>query len=65
MIRRIVSLVFLVLVGGSWVRLPQAVTQWPSESPPPAEVARRYGLDDDLAAALESIDAVISAVVDR
>jgi uncharacterized protein (DUF302 family) len=33
--------------------------------PSPAEVARRYGLDDDLAAALESIDAVISAVVDR
>lgn len=33
--------------------------------PSPAEVARRYGLDDDLAAALGSIDAVISAVVDR
>ena len=33
--------------------------------PSPAEVARRYGLDDDLAAALASIDAVTSAVVDR
>ena len=33
--------------------------------PSPAEVARRYGLDGDLAAALDSIDAVISAVVDR
>ena len=33
--------------------------------PSPAEVARRYGLDDDLAAALASIDALTSAVVDR
>jgi uncharacterized protein (DUF302 family) len=33
--------------------------------PSPIEVARRYGLDDDLAAALASIDAVTSAVVDR
>ena len=33
--------------------------------PSPAEVARRYGLDDDLAGALDSIDAVTSAVVDR
>ena len=33
--------------------------------PSPAEVARRYGLDGDLAAALVSIDAVTSAVVDR
>ncbi len=33
--------------------------------PSPAEVARRYGLDGDLAAALESIDAVTSAVIDR
>jgi uncharacterized protein (DUF302 family) len=33
--------------------------------PSPTEVARRYGLDDDLAAALASIDAVTSAVVDR
>jgi uncharacterized protein (DUF302 family) len=33
--------------------------------PSPAEVARRYGLDGDLAAALASIDAVTRAVVDR
>jgi uncharacterized protein (DUF302 family) len=33
--------------------------------PSPTEVARRYGLDDDLASALASIDAVTSAVVDR
>ena len=33
--------------------------------PSPAEVARRYGLDDDLAAALQSIDAWTSAVVNR
>jgi len=33
--------------------------------PSPAEVARRYGLDHDLAAALASIDAVTGAVVDR
>jgi len=33
--------------------------------PSPTEVARRYGLDDDLAAALASIDTVTSAVVDR
>lgn len=33
--------------------------------PSPAEVARRYGLDGDLAAALDSIDAVTTAVVDR
>ena len=33
--------------------------------PSPTEVARRYGLDADLAATLASIDAVISAVVDR
>ena len=31
----------------------------------PAEVVRRYGLDADLAAALESIHAVTGAVVDR
>ncbi len=31
----------------------------------PAEVARRFGLNGDLAAALESIDAVTSTVVDR
>jgi uncharacterized protein (DUF302 family) len=33
--------------------------------PSPVEVARRYGLDGDLADALGSIDAVASAVVDR
>jgi uncharacterized protein (DUF302 family) len=33
--------------------------------PSPAEVARRYGLEGDLAAALDSIDAVTSAVVER
>lgn len=33
--------------------------------PSPAGVARRYGLASDLAAALERIDAVITAVVDR
>ena len=33
--------------------------------PSPTEVASRHGLDDDLAAALASIDAVTSAVVDR
>lgn len=33
--------------------------------PSPAEVARRYGLDPDLVAALETIDAWTTAVVDR
>ncbi len=33
--------------------------------PAPAAVARRYGLDGDLADALASIDALISAVIDR
>ena len=33
--------------------------------PAPAEVARRYGLDADIAAALETIDAWTTAVVDR
>jgi uncharacterized protein (DUF302 family) len=33
--------------------------------PSPAEVARRYGLDADLAAALEAIDAWTSAVINR
>jgi uncharacterized protein (DUF302 family) len=33
--------------------------------PSPVEVARRYGLDADLAAALDSIDALTSAVVAR
>jgi uncharacterized protein (DUF302 family) len=33
--------------------------------PSPAEVARRHGLDPDLAAALEAIDAWTTAVVNR
>jgi uncharacterized protein (DUF302 family) len=33
--------------------------------PAPAAIARRYGLHGDLADALTSIDAVISAVIDR
>ena len=33
--------------------------------PAPAAVARRYGLDGDLADVLASIDALISAVIDR
>ena len=33
--------------------------------PAPAAVARRYGLDRDLADVLASIDALISAVIDR
>ena len=33
--------------------------------PAPAAVARRYGLDGDLADALASIDALIRAVIDR
>jgi uncharacterized protein (DUF302 family) len=33
--------------------------------PAPAAVARRYGLDGDLADALATIDALISAVIDR
>ncbi|HYI66397.1 MAG TPA: DUF302 domain-containing protein [Candidatus Limnocylindrales bacterium] len=33
--------------------------------PSPAEVARRHGLETDLAIALESIDAVTSTVIDR
>ena len=33
--------------------------------PEPAAVARRYGLDGDLADALASVDAVIAAVIDR
>ena len=33
--------------------------------PSPAEVARRYGLDPDLVAALETIDAWTAAVLDR
>lgn len=33
--------------------------------PSPAEVALRHGLDGDLASALDSIDAVTRAVIDR
>jgi uncharacterized protein (DUF302 family) len=33
--------------------------------PAPAAVARRYGLDGDLAEALRSVDAVTAAVIDR
>ena len=33
--------------------------------PSPADVARRYGLDADLAAALDTIDAWTSAVINR
>jgi len=33
--------------------------------PAPAAVARRHGLDENLADALGSVDAVISAVIDR
>jgi uncharacterized protein (DUF302 family) len=33
--------------------------------PAPAVVARRYGLDGDLAAALAAIDALTSVVIDR
>jgi uncharacterized protein (DUF302 family) len=44
-----------------WVDGHQTKVSFPS----PAEVARRYGLEDDLAAALDSIGAVTSAVVDR
>lgn len=53
------------------LELPLRVVVWEDgyqtkvSYPSPAEVARRYGLDGDLAAALASIDAVTSAVVDR
>jgi uncharacterized protein (DUF302 family) len=53
------------------LELPLRVVVWEDgyqtkvSYPSPAEVARRYGLEGDLAAALDSIDAVISAVVDR
>jgi uncharacterized protein (DUF302 family) len=33
--------------------------------PAPAAVARRYGLDGELAAALSGIDALVNAVIDR
>ena len=51
--------------------LPLRVVVWEDRHqtlvsyPAPAAVARRYGLDGDLADALASIDAVISAVIDR
>jgi uncharacterized protein (DUF302 family) len=53
------------------LELPLRVVVWEDgyqtkvSYPSPAEVARRYGLEGDLAAALDSIDAVITAVVDR
>ena len=53
------------------IDLPLRVVVWEDgyqtkvSYPSPAEVARRYGIDGDLAARLASIDAVISAVVDR
>jgi uncharacterized protein (DUF302 family) len=53
------------------LELPLRVVVWEDgyqtkvSYPSPAEVARRYGLDADLATALDSIDAVISVVVDR
>jgi uncharacterized protein (DUF302 family) len=51
--------------------LPLRIVVWEDEYrtlvsyPAPAEVARRYGLDGDLAAALTAIDALTSAVIDR
>jgi zinc protease len=45
-IRRALALAAIGLVGGSWVPLPQAVTQWPSEAPPPAEAIRRIDIPD-------------------
>ena len=51
--------------------LPMRVVVWEDgyqtlvSYPAPAAVARRYGLDGDLADALASIDALISAVIDR
>jgi hypothetical protein len=33
--------------------------------PSPTQVARRFGIDSELAAGLDSIDTVISTVVDR
>jgi len=52
------DLPFRVIV---WVDGYQTKISYPS----PAEVARRYGLDGDSAAALDSIETVIGAVVDR
>jgi len=51
--------------------LPSRVVVWEDgyqtqvSYPAPAAVARRFGLDVDLADALASIDALISAVIDR
>lgn len=51
--------------------LPLGVVVWENEHrtlvsyPAPAAVARRYGLDGELADALASIDALISSVIDR
>jgi hypothetical protein len=51
--------------------LPLRVIVWEDEYqtkvsyPSPGGVARRYGLDSDVAAALESIHAVTRAVIDR
>ena len=53
------------------LELPLRVIVWEDSHqtkvsyPAPAEVARRYGLDADLAAALETIDAWTSAIVNR
>jgi uncharacterized protein (DUF302 family) len=53
------------------IDLPLRVVVWQDgyqtkvSYPSPTEVARRYGLDAELAAALEAIDAWTSAVVDR
>ena len=44
-----------------WADGYQTLVSYPS----PAAVARRYDLDGELAAALASIDSVISAVIDR
>jgi uncharacterized protein (DUF302 family) len=51
--------------------LPLRVVVWEDGNqtkvsyPSPVEVARRHGLDRDLATALDSIDAVTSTVIDR
>lgn len=44
-----------------WEDSHQALVSYPA----PAAVARRYGLDGDLATALAVIDALTSAVIDR
>ena len=44
-----------------WEDAHQTLVSYPS----PGAVARRYGLEGDLADALASIDALISAVIDR